>query len=245
MEVIGVIPARLESSRLKRKLLRDISGKPLIQWTWENAKRAHSLDKLIVACDNAEIESVVRNFGGEAVLTLPDHNSGTDRIAEAVKNIDTKVVVNIQADEPLVHPSVINALSTAILESDNVVMATVKKKIDDAREAADNNIVKVITDKYNFAIYFSRYPLPFKRQDSTDNIYFKHIGVYAYTKSFLYTFTKLPYSYLEHSEKLEQLRAIEAGYKIKVIETKFDSVGVDTEDDLRKMKTIISKNSYV
>ncbi len=245
MEVIGVIPARLESSRLKRKLLRDISGKPLIQWTWENAKRAHSLDKLIVACDNAEIESVVRNFGGEAVLTLPDHNSGTDRIAEAVKNIDTKVVVNIQADEPLVHPSVINALSTAILESDNVVMATVKKKIDDAREAADNNIVKVITDKYNFAIYFSRYPLPFKRQDSTDNVYFKHIGVYAYTKSFLYTFTKLPYSYLEHSEKLEQLRAIEAGYKIKVIETKFDSVGVDTEDDLRKMKTIISKNSYV
>ena len=241
MEVIGVIPARLESSRLKHKLLKNILGKPLIQWTWENAKQARLLDKLIVACDSPKIEEAVRSFKGDAVITSSGHNSGTDRVAEAVRDVDTRIVINIQADEPLIHPSVIDSLTASMLEDSNAVMATVKKRIDDEEELRNTSVVKVVTDKNNFAIYFSRFPIPFKRDSDTESIYFKHMGIYAYTKDFLYTFKNLPFSYLEHSEKLEQLRAIESGYRIKVIETKFDSWGIDTEYDLKKVKDIILK----
>jgi len=241
MEVIGVIPARLESSRLKHKLLRDILGKSLIQRTWESAKKARLLDKLIVACDSPEIEKVVKSFNGEAVITSSGHSSGTDRVAEAVRDIDVKIVINIQADEPLIHPSIIDRLAASMLEDNDVVMATVKKKIDDEDELENTSIVKVVTDKDNFAIYFSRFPIPFKRDSETEIIYFKHMGIYGYTKDFLYTFKNLPFSYLEHAEKLEQLRAVESGYRIKVIETKFDFWGVDTEDDLNRVKDIISK----
>ncbi|OPX29350.1 MAG: 3-deoxy-D-manno-octulosonate cytidylyltransferase [Candidatus Omnitrophica bacterium 4484_171] len=241
MEVIGVIPARLESSRLKHKLLKNILGRPLIQWTWEAAKKARLLDKLIVACDSPEIEKAVKSFSGETVITSPGHSSGTDRVAEAVRDIDVKIVINIQADEPLIHPSVIDRLAASMLEDNDIVMATVKKKIDNEDELRNTSIVKVITDKDNFAIYFSRFPIPFKRDSETESIYFKHMGIYGYTKDFLYTFKNLPFSYLEHSEKLEQLRAIESGYRIKVIETKFDFRGVDTEDDLNRVKDIISK----
>ena len=240
LNIIGVIPARYESTRLRFKLLRSICGKSLLQWTWENAASAHSLDKLIIACDHIEIKKEAEKFGAEVVLTSLDHSSGTDRIAEAVRDINAKIVINIQADEPLIHHSIIDSLAEEMLANSDLVMATVKRKIDRESEVNDPNVVKVITTREDFAIYFSRFPIPFYRQPISNGIYYKHLGIYAYTKDFLYTFKNLPKSFLEEAEKLEQLRAIEAGHKIKVIETQFDSCGVDTEDDLREVERILA-----
>ncbi|MFH1768448.1 MAG: 3-deoxy-manno-octulosonate cytidylyltransferase, partial [Candidatus Omnitrophota bacterium] len=198
----------------------------------------------IIACDSPEIEEVAKEWGAEVVFTAPEHSSGTDRIAEAVRDIDVKVVINIQADEPLIHPSVINSLADVMLDNQELVMATAKKRIDDEEEINNPNVVKVITDKDSFAVYFSRFPLPFIRDRGKSYLFYKHIGIYAYTKDFLYTFKNLPASYLEDAEKLEQLRAIEAGYKIKVIETNFDSWGVDTESDLSKVESSMSERGY-
>lgn len=244
MEVIGVIPARYESTRLSRKLVRDIEGKPLIQWTWQRASQARSLDKLIIACDNPELEAVVKSFGADVVMTSDQHKSGTDRIGEAVRDIDSKVIINIQADEPLIHPSVIDALAATMLTEKNTVMATVKTLLSEEEEISNPNVVKVVTDKNGNALYFSRYPLPYRRNKLKDVQYYKHIGIYAYTKDFLYTFKNLPSSFLEDSEKLEQLRALESGYKIRVIETNFDSWGVDTEEDLVKVERFIARKGW-
>ncbi len=245
MEVIGVIPARYESQRLPHKLLRKIMGKPILQWTWENVRRSHLLDRVIIACDSQEVMDVAAGFGAEALLTSPKHASGTDRIAEAVRDIEVDVVINIQADEPLIHPSTIDALVSCMVETDcPPQMATVKKKIDDESEIRNTSVVKVVTDKDGYALYFSRYPIPYLRDKKNKISFYKHIGIYAYTKDFLYTFKNLPPSYLEMAEKLEQLRALENGYRIKVIETQFDSWGVDTEDDLKKVEEIISERGY-
>ncbi len=241
VNVIGVIPARYDSKRLPHKLLRTLHGKTLLQWTWENASRAHMLDELIIACDHNEIEGVAKGFGAQVVYTSVEHQSGTDRIAEAVRDIDTKVVINIQADEPLVNSSVIDRLAQEILGNKDVAMASVKKKIEDEREIRNPNVVKVICDRDGFALYFSRYALPYCRNQTDEKPYYKHLGIYAYTKDFLFTFKNLPVSYLENAEKLEQLRALEAGYKIKILETQFDSYGVDTEEDLARVEDILAK----
>lgn len=238
--IIGVIPARYESTRLSHKLLRTICGKSLLQWTWENASATYSLDRLIIACDHLEIKKVAKNFGAEVVLTSPKHSSGTDRIAEAVREINAKIVINIQADEPLIHHSIIDRLAHEMLADEKVVMATVKKKIDRESEVNNPSVVKVVTTREDNALYFSRFPIPFYRDESSRSLHYKHLGIYAYTKDFLYTFKNLPESSLEGAEKLEQLRALEAGYKVKVIETQFDSYGVDTEDDLREVERILT-----
>lgn len=239
--VIGVIPARYQSSRLPFKLLKKLAGKPLIQWTWESAASARLLDKLIIACDDEKILEAVKEFGAEAVLTSSDHTSGTDRIAETVIDIDTDIVINIQADEPLIHSTIIDSLAQQMLDNKEISMATVKKKIDDKEEIHNPSIVKVICDKDGFAIYFSRLAIPYLRDQGAICTYYKHLGIYAYRKDFLYTFKNLPPSYLEEAEKLEQLRAVEAGAKIKVIETIFDSWGVDTEEDFEKVEKILTK----
>lgn len=239
--VIGVIPARYESKRLKHKLLRSLYGKTLLQWTWENAQATHILDKLIIACDHSEIVREAKKIGAEVVLTSADHHSGTDRVAEAVRDIEAKVVINIQADEPLIHSSIIDSLAQTMLSNPDLVMATVKTKIEQEAEITNPNVVKVVCDREDFAIYFSRLPIPYYRDSEVERIYYKHLGIYAYTKDFLYTFKNLPPSYLEKSEKLEQLRALEGGYKIKVIETKFDSWGVDTEEDFQEVERILAE----
>jgi 3-deoxy-manno-octulosonate cytidylyltransferase (CMP-KDO synthetase) len=244
VNIIGVIPARYQSKRLPHKLLKMLVNKPLIQWTWENASRAHLLDKLVIACDDPLIEETVRGFGAEAVFTSPQHSSGTDRVAEAARDIDAKIVINIQADEPLMHTSVIDSLAEVMLSNPGLGMATVRKKIENENEINNPNVVKVICDKDNFAVYFSRFPIPYYRDKDTQTVHYKHLGIYAYTKDFLYTFKNLPFSYLEEAEKLEQLRALEAGYKIKVIETKFDSWGVDTEEDFQKVEEILRKKGH-
>ncbi len=240
VRVIGVIPARYESTRLKYKLLKDLRGKPILQWTWEAAKQAHLLDDLIVACDHPELKKSAEGFGAKVVLTSPDQPSGTDRIAEAVSNLEVTIVVNIQGDEPLIHPSTINKVVEAMLSDGEVLMATAKKKIDQDEEISNPNVVKVVTGKDDWAIYFSRFPIPYYRSQNISKNYYKHLGIYAYTKDFLYTFKNLGPSFLEEAERLEQLRVVEAGYKIKVVETGFNSWGVDTEQDLQHLEQILA-----
>ena len=245
LNVIGVIPARYESTRLSFKLLRRICGKSLLQWTWENASASHSLDRLVIACDHVDLKKEAEKFGAEVILTSVSHSSGTDRIAEAMRDIDAKIVINIQADEPLIHHSIIDRLAQEMILDQELVMATVKKRIDQDDEINNPNVVKIVTTREDFAIYFSRFPIPFHRDESSSATYYKHLGIYAYTKDFLYTFKNLPESSLECAERLEQLRVLEAGYRIKVVETQFDSCGVDTEDDLFKAESLLSKRKNI
>ncbi|MBI5872661.1 MAG: 3-deoxy-manno-octulosonate cytidylyltransferase [Candidatus Omnitrophica bacterium] len=244
MDVIGVIPARFASVRFEGKLLADLLGKPVIQHVWENAKRAKTLNDLVVACDDERIYNAVLGFGGRAIMTAKEHTSGTERIAEVVADLDVKVVVNIQGDEPLVHPSMIDDVAYSLLNNTEMVMATISKRIEHEEEIPDANVVKVVVDKKGYALYFSRWPIPFVRDEEPGmRIHYKHIGLYAYTKDFLFTYKNLPESKLEKFEKLEQLRVLENGYPIKVIETKFETIGVDTREDLEKVRQYLNMKS--
>lgn len=242
MDVIGIIPARYHSTRFEGKVLKDLLGKSVIQHVWDNARRASTLEDLIVATDDERIESAVLRFGGKVVLTAKEHKSGTDRLREVVNPIDVKVVVNIQADEPLLHPSMIDDIVKPLLEDKTIDMATLKKAITDSEELTNPNVVKVVTDKNDYALYFSRSLIPYPRVKK-DARFFKHVGLYAFTKDFLFTFTNLPSSSLENIEGLEQLRILENGYKIKVIETQFDTIGIDTPEDLERAKEILKSRA--
>lgn len=245
MKAIGIIPARWGATRFEGKVLANLLGKPVIQHVWENARRAKTLDDLIVACDDERILKVVQGFGGKAVYTSPDQPSGTDRIAEVVNPIDVEIAVNIQGDEPLMKPIMIDSLVLALEDEKVAQMATIIKKVDDGEELMNSNVVKVVIDKNGYALYFSRYAIPYNRTGETDPkkrpVYYKHIGLYAYTKDFLFTMRSLPVSLLENAEKLEQLRALENGYKIKTVETKFDTVGIDRPEDLRRAEDELLK----
>ncbi|MBN3039326.1 MAG: 3-deoxy-manno-octulosonate cytidylyltransferase [Candidatus Omnitrophica bacterium] len=239
MKAIGVIPARYHSTRFPGKVLADILGRPLIQYVYEEALKSGTLQDLVVAVDDEKVLKAVQDFGGRAVMTIKDHASGTDRIAEVANPIDAEIVVNIQGDEPLIHFSMIDELVNCLSENASIPIATLAYKIKDRQELYNPNIVKVVKDKNNFALYFSRSPIPHVRDSETDFdslSFFKHIGLYAYTKEFLFTFRNLPKGELEKAEKLEQLRALERGYQIKVIETNFETVGVDTPEDLELVK---------
>ncbi|MFA5339360.1 MAG: 3-deoxy-manno-octulosonate cytidylyltransferase [Candidatus Omnitrophota bacterium] len=242
MDAIGIIPARYGSTRFEGKVLADLMGKPVIQHVWENARRASTLDDLIVATDEEKVKEEVERFGGKVVLTSKEHKTGTDRLREVVNPIDTKVVVNIQADEPLLHPSMIDDIVRPLLEDKSISMTTLKKKITDPEDLRNPNVVKVVTDKNGYAMYFSRSPIPFPRfHDGV--VFYKHIGLYGFTKEFLFTFTTLPVSALENIEGLEQLRVLENGYKIKVAETQFDTIGIDTPEDLERAKEVLISRS--
>lgn len=243
MDIIGVIPARYASTRFEGKVLADILGKPMIQWVYERAKEARLLDDLIIACDDESVASRAREFGAKAVMTSKSHTCGTDRIIEVINPLDVKIVINIQADEPLIHPTMIDALAQALLDEAQVSMATIRKKIENEQEFNDPNVVKVVVDKNNFALYFSRAAIPHRAHNSEDKspVYYKHIGLYGYTKDFLFIYKNLPVSNLEKIECLEQLRVLEEGFRIKVIETKFDTLGVDTPEDLEKVKLYLKK----
>jgi 3-deoxy-manno-octulosonate cytidylyltransferase (CMP-KDO synthetase) len=241
MKTIGVIPARLGSTRLKAKVLMPIAGKPMIQHVWERSKKSKKLDGLLIACDDDEIIKTANSFGAKAVLTRKDHPSGTDRIAEAVAKLDVDVVINIQGDEPLIHPSIIDDLIDVFDKNKDCVMATVIKPIR-AKEELDNpNIVKVVVDNQKDAIYFSRAVIPYNRdQKSLGELkYYKHLGIYGYRKSFLMMFKDLKKSYLEQVEQLEQLRALEAGYKIKTVVTEHETISVDTKEDLARVEAAL------
>jgi 3-deoxy-manno-octulosonate cytidylyltransferase (CMP-KDO synthetase) len=243
MDVIGVIPARYSSTRFEAKVLADIFGKPMIQHVWERARQAKVLDDLIIACDDERVAEASQAFGAKVVFTAKGHASGTDRIIEIVNPIDVKIVVNIQADEPLIHPMMIDMVAQALLDNRNISMATLMRKIENPADIDNPDVVKVVVDKDNFALYFSRAPIPFHARNSevAYPVYYKHIGLYAYTKDFLFIYRNLPESSLEKAERLEQLRVLQEGYRIKVVETKYDTVGVDTPEDLEKAKEYLQK----
>ena len=245
MEVVGIIPARYGSTRLAAQALADILGKPMIQHIYERAKEASILDEVIVATDDQRIKKAVDSFGGKSVLTSKEHTSGTERLTEVVFDMDVRIIVNIQGDEPLIHPSMINDVAYALLEDEKIVMSTLKQLITESDEFNDPNVVKVITNKDNFAIYFSRSPMPniLRKKEGFDIPLYKHVGIYAYTKDFLLTFKGLKSSRLEIAESLEQLRAVEHGYKIKVLETRHKTVSVDTQEDLDKVIICLKKSN--
>ncbi len=247
MDVIGLIPARYHSSRFEGKVIAKINGKPMIWHVWEKAKQALLLDDLIVACDDERVYEVVKKFTDKVVMTAKAHTCGTDRIVEVVNPLDVRVIINIQGDEPLIHPTMIDSAARALLEDEKISMATIMRKIDDPQIINDPNVVKVVVDKNNFALYFSRSTIPHLAVNSEIKppIYYKHIGLYGYTKDFLFIYRNLPSSGLEKTECLEQLRVLEEGYRIKVIETKYDTIGVDSLEDLEKVKHYINKNSTI
>jgi 3-deoxy-manno-octulosonate cytidylyltransferase (CMP-KDO synthetase) len=234
-KIIAFIPARYPSTRFPGKPLALISGKPLIQHVYERAQACPELDETYVATDDQRIYTCVEGFGGRAIMTAEDHQSGTDRIAEAAERLNVgphDIVVNIQGDQPLFQPSMLADLIRPLNEDRTIPMSTLMYGIEEDREIQDPNNVKVVVDTNGYALYFSRLPIPFVRDKASRTHYYKHLGMYAYRKKFLLTFTKLPYGRLEGVEKLEQLRALEHGFKIKVIETPFDSIEVDVPEDV-------------
>ncbi|MBF0484236.1 MAG: 3-deoxy-manno-octulosonate cytidylyltransferase [Candidatus Omnitrophica bacterium] len=237
MIAIGIIPARWGSTRFEGKVLADIGGKPMIQHVWERTKKSQHLKEVLIATDDDRIKNAAQKFGASVIMTAASHPSGTDRIAEAVSRIECDVVVNIQGDEPLIQHKVIDDLVQVFVKNPATVMATVIKKLTNEADFLNPNVVKVVVDQQGNAIYFSRAPIPFNR----DGVPFeklkvyKHLGIYAYRKDFLMGFKNLPVSILEQTEKLEQLRVLEAGYKISTVVTDIETIGVDTRDDLEKV----------
>jgi len=233
VRVLACIPARYGSTRFAGKVLARDTGKFLIQHTWEQACLAKLPQKVIIAADDERIINAADTFGAECVLTSTEHKSGTDRIAEAVRNIDCDVVVNLQADEPEIDPKNIDLLAQLLIDNPDCPMATLAADFQNSQQIADANIVKVITDCNGRAIYFSRAPIPYDREKSgigETRQYLRHIGIYAYRKEFLLKITALPQSRLERIEKLEQLRAIENGYSILVGKVAHTCDGIDTPE---------------
>lgn len=232
--VIAVIPSRYGSSRFPGKPLAMIAGKPMIQRVYEQVKCVDGIGKVVVATDDARIYDAVKSFGGEAVMT-GECSCGTERVYEAVKEEPCDIAINVQGDEPLIKPEMIRELVSAF-EEEAVSMATLCKEITAAADIENPNIVKVARDKRNDALYFSRHAIPYNRDGKNDVKYLKHIGIYGYTKEFLRTYMGLPRTPLEEAESLEQLRVLEHGYKIRVIETRFDSIGVDRPEDILRIE---------
>lgn len=242
LKVVGVIPARFGSSRFYGKIIADICGKPMIQRVYERSIKSKLLDQVIVAVDDQRVFDCVQQFGGEAVMTSPDHKSGTDRLAEAIEKIDADIVVNIQGDQPLFDSVMVDEAVRPMIEDPTIKMSTLKVKIGE-EDYNDPAVVKVVVDENDFALYFSRSLIPFSRDKGAVDVY-EHVGLYAYRKDFLLEIAKLPQTYLEKTEMLEQLRVMEKGYKIKVIETQSDSfsgISVDTPEDLAKVEKIIKE----
>lgn len=241
MTAIGVIPARYGSTRLKAKVLADILGKPMIRHVWERARKAKLLDDLIIACDDPRVKAAAEKFGAKAVMTSKNHTCGSDRIREVVKSLKADIVVNIQGDEPLVSASMIDGMVSALCKDKASPMATVITPLSNEKDLENPNVVKVVIDKNDCALYFSRSVIPYNRDGApTGKIgYYKHLGLYAYRKDFLMRFKNLPPSRLEKTEKLEQLRVLEAGYKIKTVKTRFDTIAVDTAEDLKRVEAFL------
>ena len=235
-KILGVIPARFGSTRFPGKVLALLSSKTVLQHVYERACQSRYLSDIIVATDDKRVYEAARSFGARVRITRNDHLSGTDRVAEVASAEEAAVVVNIQGDEPLIDPAAIDAAILPLFHDSNVVMATLKKKIEDPREVADPNVVKVVTNHAGGAIYFSRCAIPYAREQG--GAWFKHIGLYVYRRDFLLGYSHLPVGPLERAERLEQLRALENGYPIRVIETDYESLGVDTPEDLERVSRL-------
>ncbi|MBE6406727.1 MAG: 3-deoxy-manno-octulosonate cytidylyltransferase [Lentisphaerae bacterium] len=231
MKTAAIIPARMGSTRFPGKVLANLGGKPIVQWVWERTK-ASKADEVIVASDSEEVIRAVQAFGGNAQMTSPNHPSGSDRIWEVASKLDCDIIINVQGDEPFMEPTVIDQLIDIMQETPAPDMATVVVPSTREQIANNPNSPKVVVSADNTALYFSRSPIPFLREGGTDMPLYKHWGIYAYSSAALSKFVSLPESPLEKCEKLEQLRALENGMKIKVIKTNFQSIGIDTPEDL-------------
>lgn len=255
MKITAIIPARISSTRLPEKPLALIGDKPLIQWVYENVKHSKYVNEVIIATDSDKIKNVVDSFGGRAVLTSPSHPSGTDRVAEVAKRLDSDVILNVQGDEPFITNTVIDEVLRFMVKDTKLEMASAKTYVNNINEVFNSSVVKVVCDLEDYAIYFSRAPIPYFRdeydaykknckvektlQNLIFNNVYKHIGIYAYRWDFLMKYTKIKPTFLEKAEKLEQLRALENGVKIKVPTVKYDGFGIDTKEDLERANKIL------
>jgi 3-deoxy-manno-octulosonate cytidylyltransferase (CMP-KDO synthetase) len=235
--ILGVIPARFASSRFPGKALATLAGKPILQHVYERASQARYLSKIVIATDDDRIAETARSFGAQVQMTRSDHLSGTDRVAEVASSDHAQVIVNIQGDEPLIDPAAIDAAALALLDDPQLPMATLKKRIEIPSEVDNPNVVKVVSDLAGDAIYFSRWAIPYMREGG-GTVHYKHIGLYVYRREFLLAYSGLPVGPLEQAERLEQLRAIENGYRIRVVETEYESLGVDTPEDLERIAAL-------
>jgi 3-deoxy-manno-octulosonate cytidylyltransferase (CMP-KDO synthetase) len=244
MSIVVVIPARYASTRFPGKPLAPILGKPMIQWVYERTAQAACADRVVVATDDERIARVVAGFGGEVEMTRVDHASGTDRLAEVADRLDAELLINVQGDEPLIDPRMIEAAAAPLIADDAIPMGTLRTALETWEEYRDPNVVKVVCDTRGFALYFSRAPIPYPRDhlqagaplSPADLGMFRHIGLYVYRRDFLMEFASLPPSSLEQVEKLEQLRALENGHAIRVVKTDLTSLGVDTPEDLQRVE---------
>ena len=245
MKITAIIPARYASTRFDGKALADIKGKPMVRHVYERTALARLVSEVIIATDDERIASVVRGFGGRVVMTSRDHETGTDRLAEVAGGLDSDLVVNVQGDEPLIDPAMIDEAIRPLVADSEILMGTLKSRIRNLHDFLSPNVVKVVTDRSGFALYFSRSPLPNFRDkwnDLKDEAFnsgkllcYKHVGLYVYRRDFLLKYARMAPTPLELSEKLEQLRVLEHGYRIRVVETAHESIGVDTPADLEKV----------
>lgn len=243
MKASVIIPARYESTRFPGKTLAKINGKEMIIYVAERASSAREATEVIVATDSNKIADVVKKYGYKVVMTSASHKSGTDRVAEAAASTNSDIIVNLQGDEPLIDPELIDISIRKMRELKNIPVCSFRKAITDANEIDDPNVVKVVTDKNDFALYFSRFPIPYdKKPARKDTLHYKHIGIYTFQKDFLPVFSSLSPSPLEISESLEQLRILENGFRIKMLETKYNALSVDTPEDLITIERFISEN---
>lgn len=241
LKSIGIIPARYGSTRFPGKSLASILGKPMIQWVYERAMQAAQLDRVIVATDDQRIFDVVVQFHGEVMMTRSDHHSGTDRIAELAEQLEADVIVNIQGDEPLIDPVAIDAAIQPLAHFPQLQMTTLVTHFADEAEWQNPNVVKAVCDNDGAVLYFSRSPIPYPRCQSGVKLARKHIGLYAYRRDFLLMITQFPPHPLEIAEGLEQLRVLTLGEKIVAVETDYQSIGVDTPDDIEQAEAKMRK----
>lgn len=235
--VVVIVPARYESTRLPGKPLADIGGRPMIQRVYERAAQARGVERVLVATDDERIRDAVRGFGGQVAMTGREHPTGTDRIAEVARGLDAEVIVNVQGDLPWLDPEMVSVAAAQLAADPALPMATVKTPIRARAEMENPNVVKVVTDRDDYALYFSRSPLPYHRDGTHGGVLgYKHIGLYAYRRDFLLRFTELAPTPLERAEQLEQLRALEWGFRIKVTEVEAASIEVDTPRDLENAR---------
>jgi 3-deoxy-manno-octulosonate cytidylyltransferase (CMP-KDO synthetase) len=242
-KVVGIIPSRFASTRLPGKALCPILGKPMVQRVYERCCQAHLLSSVCVATDDIRIVRAIEACGGRAVMTSPDHASGTDRLAEAVQNLEADIVVNIQGDQPFIDPAMIDEVVGPMIEDPALPMATLMHPISNPEDLSDPSVVKVVVDLSGFALYFSRSLVPFPHKPVVHQV-FEHVGLYVYRRDFLLKFASLAPTLLEQVESLEQLRVLEHGFKIKVVESKcadhtFSGFSVDTLEDLERAEAML------